>query len=205
MKKQSSSSDVSSTVDNFPPDVKVSKLFQSTSPVSVLENSNGSALSQNQNRIQRLAFLVKGIRSKRKRPTTLRFFQSLGAEMSQMFVPEESESENSAKKKRKKYRSPPQPVCHSPELFNPDGTVRKCTHCETTRTPQWREGPCGRKTLCNACGVRFRSGRLVPEYRPASSPTFVPTVHSNSHRKIIEMRRKDEGQLETRKIRTVTS
>ncbi|XP_010414546.1 PREDICTED: putative GATA transcription factor 13 isoform X2 [Camelina sativa] len=203
--KQSSSSDVSSTVDNFPPDVKVSKLFQSTSPVSVLENSNGSALSQNQNRIQRLAFLVKGTRSKRKRPTTLRFFQSLGAEMSQMFVPEESESENSAKKKRKKYRSPPQSVCNSPELFNPDGTVRKCTHCETTRTPQWREGPCGRKTLCNACGVRFRSGRLVPEYRPASSPTFVPTVHSNSHRKIIEMRRKDEGQPDTRKIRTVTS
>ncbi|XP_010470098.1 PREDICTED: putative GATA transcription factor 13 [Camelina sativa] len=196
--KQSSSSDVSSTVDNSPPDVKVSKLFQSSSPVSVVDNNtNGSVLSQNQNRIQRLAFLVKGIRSKRKRPTTLRFFQSLGAEMSQHFVSDESESETylsseSSAKKRKKNKSRPAPSVSSPELFNSDGTVRKCTHCETTRTPQWREGPCGRNTLCNACGVRFRSGRLVPEYRPASSPTFIPTVHSNSHRKIIEMKTKTE-------------
>ncbi|EOA27626.1 hypothetical protein CARUB_v10023774mg [Capsella rubella] len=205
--KQSSSSDVSSTVDGSPPDVKVSKLFQSSSPVSVVESTNGSLLSQNQNRIERLAFLKKGIRSKRRRPTTLKFFQTLGAEMSQQFVPDESESEtylsseNSAKKRKKIKSRPPQPSSYSPELFNSDGTVRKCTHCETTRTPQWREGPHGRNTLCNACGVRFRSGRLVPEYRPASSPTFIPAVHSNSHRKIIEMRRKDEGQFDTRKIR----
>jgi len=37
--------------------------------------------------------------------------------------------------------------------------------------------------------VRYKSGRLVPEYRPASSPTFSPKMHSNSHRKIVEMRR----------------
>nr|XP_025685208.1 GATA transcription factor 11 isoform X1 [Arachis hypogaea] len=67
-------------------------------------------------------------------------------------------------------------------------THRKCMHCEVTSTPQWREGPMGPKTLCNACGVRYRSGRLFPEYRPAASPTFVPSLHSNSHRKVIEMR-----------------
>lgn len=69
-------------------------------------------------------------------------------------------------------------------------TPRKCMHCEVTETPQWREGPMGPKTLCNACGVRYRSGRLVPEYRPAASPTFVPSVHSNSHKRIMEMRNK---------------
>lgn len=68
--------------------------------------------------------------------------------------------------------------------------VKKCTHCEVTKTPQWREGPMGPKTLCNACGVRYRSGRLYPEYRPAASPTFVPALHSNSHKKVIEMRKK---------------
>lgn len=47
----------------------------------------------------------------------------------------------------------------------------------------------GPKTLCNACGVRYKSGRLVPEYRPAASPTFVLTKHSNSHRKVMELRR----------------
>ncbi|KAE8656585.1 GATA transcription factor 12 [Hibiscus syriacus] len=69
---------------------------------------------------------------------------------------------------------------------------RKCLHCATDKTPQWRTGPMGPKTLCNACGVRYKSGRLVPEYRPASSPTFVLTKHSNSHRKVLELRRQKE-------------
>ncbi|KAJ7965932.1 GATA transcription factor [Quillaja saponaria] len=69
---------------------------------------------------------------------------------------------------------------------------RKCLHCATDKTPQWRTGPLGPKTLCNACGVRYKSGRLVPEYRPAASPTFVLTKHSNSHRKVLELRRQKE-------------
>ncbi|KAL0452156.1 UNVERIFIED_CONTAM: GATA transcription factor 8 [Sesamum latifolium] len=68
--------------------------------------------------------------------------------------------------------------------------VRKCMHCEITKTPQWRAGPMGPKTLCNACGVRYKSGRLFPEYRPAASPTFIPSLHSNSHKKVLEMRGK---------------
>ncbi|KAK7380613.1 hypothetical protein VNO78_33128 [Psophocarpus tetragonolobus] len=71
-----------------------------------------------------------------------------------------------------------------------DNTVRKCLHCEITKTPQWRAGPMGPKTLCNACGVRYKSGRLFPEYRPAASPTFCAAVHSNSHKKVLEMRNK---------------
>lgn len=73
-----------------------------------------------------------------------------------------------------------------------NGEGRKCLHCATDKTPQWRTGPMGPKTLCNACGVRYKSGRLVPEYRPASSPTFVLTKHSNSHRKVLELRRQKE-------------
>ncbi|KAG7026126.1 GATA transcription factor 1 [Cucurbita argyrosperma subsp. argyrosperma] len=69
---------------------------------------------------------------------------------------------------------------------------RKCLHCGAEKTPQWRAGPLGPKTLCNACGVRFKSGRLVPEYRPASSPTFSPVLHSNSHRKVMEIRRQKQ-------------
>ncbi|EOA21027.1 hypothetical protein CARUB_v10001360mg [Capsella rubella] len=69
---------------------------------------------------------------------------------------------------------------------------RRCLHCATDKTPQWRTGPMGPKTLCNACGVRYKSGRLVPEYRPAASPTFVLTKHSNSHRKVMELRRQKE-------------
>ncbi|XP_062102514.1 GATA transcription factor 5-like [Humulus lupulus] len=69
---------------------------------------------------------------------------------------------------------------------------RRCSHCGVQKTPQWRTGPLGAKTLCNACGVRFKSGRLLPEYRPACSPTFSSELHSNHHRKVLEMRRKKE-------------
>lgn len=70
---------------------------------------------------------------------------------------------------------------------------RRCSHCGVQKTPQWRTGPLGAKTLCNACGVRFKSGRLLPEYRPACSPTFSSELHSNHHRKVLEMRRKKES------------
>ncbi|KAL6209539.1 hypothetical protein ACLB2K_020479 [Fragaria x ananassa] len=77
------------------------------------------------------------------------------------------------------------------------GIQRRCSHCQVQKTPQWRTGPLGPKTLCNACGVRYKSGRLFPEYRPACSPTFSGDVHSNSHRKVLEMRRrKDTGDPE---------
>jgi hypothetical protein len=63
---------------------------------------------------------------------------------------------------------------------------RRCTHCQAEKTPQWREGPSGPKTLCNACGVRYKSGRLVPEYRPFGSPTFDNRMHSNFHKQILK-------------------
>jgi len=37
---------------------------------------------------------------------------------------------------------------------------RTCAHCRTQKTPLWRNGPLGPKTLCNACGVRFKLGKL---------------------------------------------
>ncbi|CAN8268184.1 unnamed protein product [Cochlearia groenlandica] len=74
--------------------------------------------------------------------------------------------------------------------------TRRCRHCGTEKTPQWRMGPEGSMTLCNACGVRYRSGRLLPEYRPASSPTFSTVLHSNRHCDVIDMRRKKREEEE---------
>ncbi|KAL6006108.1 hypothetical protein ACLOJK_040154 [Asimina triloba] len=79
---------------------------------------------------------------------------------------------------------------------NGNSEGRKCLHCATEKTPQWRTGPMGPKTLCNACGVRYKSGRLVPEYRPAASPTFILAKHSNSHRKVLELRRQKEQMVQ---------
>lgn len=90
---------------------------------------------------------------------------------------------------------------------SPAQPPRRCSHCGVQKTPQWRTGPLGAKTLCNACGVRFKSGRLLPEYRPACSPTFSSEVHSNHHRKVLEMRRKKEqlGPTESGLAPTVVS
>ncbi|CAL0330307.1 unnamed protein product [Lupinus luteus] len=38
-------------------------------------------------------------------------------------------------------------------------TVRVCSDCHTTKTPLWRSGPRGPKSLCNACGIRQRKAR----------------------------------------------
>merc|ERR1711939_471969 len=32
---------------------------------------------------------------------------------------------------------------------------RACRHCDTHFTSQWRTGPSGPSTLCNACGIRY--------------------------------------------------
>ncbi|KAA8499761.1 GATA transcription factor 9 [Porphyridium purpureum] len=38
---------------------------------------------------------------------------------------------------------------------------KRCAHCSASDTPLWRVGPSGPKTLCNACGLRWRkTGRL---------------------------------------------
>ncbi|KAJ9147078.1 hypothetical protein P3X46_029281 [Hevea brasiliensis] len=34
--------------------------------------------------------------------------------------------------------------------------ARRCANCDTTSTPLWRNGPRGPKSLCNACGIRFK-------------------------------------------------
>jgi len=36
-----------------------------------------------------------------------------------------------------------------------DKKVRKCLNCGTVKTPEWRRGPEGPRTLCNACGLKF--------------------------------------------------
>ncbi|PGH01824.1 hypothetical protein GX51_05004 [Blastomyces parvus] len=33
--------------------------------------------------------------------------------------------------------------------------TNSCTDCGTFSSPEWRKGPSGRKTLCNACGLRW--------------------------------------------------
>ncbi|KAK6933381.1 Zinc finger, GATA-type [Dillenia turbinata] len=193
--------------------------FQTSSPVSVLESSSscsgGKPMSLSPETV------VPGrARSKRPRPATFNprpAMQLISPTSSitetQQFatprIPSETESfaesrpmkkspkQASEHKKKKKMKLSPPLSSEWNEQNPPSQSVRKCLHCEITKTPQWRAGPLGPKTLCNACGVRYKSGRLFPEYRPAASPTFVPSLHSNSHKKVLEMRNKTGDKINT--------
>ncbi|XP_027925000.1 GATA transcription factor 8-like [Vigna unguiculata] len=189
--------------------------FQTASPVSVLESSTFSSREKAASRGAEIYIPVPcgRARSKRARPVVFNPHPVMQLISSASSTGENthhnttatsktsSDSENFAEstiktpkqvsgdhKKKKKIKV----TFSGGEDHNaaPSQTVRKCVHCEITKTPQWRAGPMGPKTLCNACGVRYKSGRLFPEYRPAASPTFCAAVHSNSHKKVLEMRNK---------------
>lgn len=91
-------------------------------------------------------------------------------------------------KRRLKQRAWPMKDFVFSALQNHEFRKRICTHCQIDKTPQWRIGPLGPKTLCNACGVRYNTGRLLPEYRPAASPSFDQNKHSNLHKQILRRR-----------------
>ena len=48
-----------------------------------------------------------------------------------------------------------------PEERTASGDPKACDDCNTTKTPLWRGGPNGPKSLCNACGIRYRKRRRV--------------------------------------------
>ncbi|XP_022942846.1 GATA transcription factor 19-like [Cucurbita moschata] len=58
--------------------------------------------------------------------------------------------------------------------------ARRCANCDTTSTPLWRNGPRGPKSLCNACGIRFKK----EERRAAATVNCTATAmaaESNNH------------------------
>ena len=205
--------------------------FQTSSPVSVLESSSSCSGEKTLPHSPETAAHGRRGRARSKRPRPATFNPRPGIQLisptssvnendipQQFVVPKvPSDSENYGesrllikiprqvnpehkKKKKIKLSLPAAPADNSQ---NPSGqAVRKCMHCEITKTPQWRAGPMGPKTLCNACGVRHKSGRLFPEYRPAASPTFVPSLHSNSHKKVLEMRTKTGAAPTTTMVTT---
>ncbi|CAI7776594.1 unnamed protein product, partial [Closterium sp. NIES-54] len=61
-----------------------------------------------------------------------------------------------------------------------NGIVKTCAHCGTSKTPLWRNGPPGPKSLCNACGIRFnkiRSGKRKASPQEAAMLREYDTVN----------------------------
>ncbi|KAJ8750825.1 hypothetical protein K2173_016006 [Erythroxylum novogranatense] len=61
--------------------------------------------------------------------------------------------------------------------------VRVCSDCNTTKTPLWRSGPRGPKSLCNACGIRQRKARRAMAAAGANGTVFT-TKQSTAKTKV---------------------
>ncbi|KAG1455861.1 hypothetical protein G6F56_006967 [Rhizopus delemar] len=46
--------------------------------------------------------------------------------------------------------------------------IKKCLYCGCKTTPMWRRGPQGAGTLCNACGVKWKHGKILNDCPPES-------------------------------------
>ncbi|KAH0730361.1 hypothetical protein KY289_001549 [Solanum tuberosum] len=44
----------------------------------------------------------------------------------------------------------------TPEVISSEIQQKTCVDCGAIKTPLWRSGPAGPKSLCNACGIRSR-------------------------------------------------
>jgi GATA-binding protein, other eukaryote len=104
--------------------------------------------------------------------------------------------------KKKKRKKTPASVASAKKPWWPPKSAKQCLHCGSSSTPQWREGPLGRSTLCNACGVRYRQGRLLPEYRPLASPTFEPSEHANRHSQVLQLHRQRRGGSQSQRAQS---
>ncbi|KAF9619510.1 hypothetical protein IFM89_007258 [Coptis chinensis] len=69
--------------------------------------------------------------------------------------------------------------------LNEDLIARRCANCDTTSTPLWRNGPRGPKSLCNACGIRFkkeeRRATAANNSNSGPAPTIIEPQHLMSH------------------------
>ncbi|KAK3016612.1 hypothetical protein RJ639_006490 [Escallonia herrerae] len=59
--------------------------------------------------------------------------------------------------------------------------ARRCANCDTTSTPLWRNGPRGPKSLCNACGIRFKKEERRATAAATSSGGVAPGVLESQH------------------------
>lgn len=75
--------------------------------------------------------------------------------------------------------------------------IKRCFDCGTSKTPLWRGGPAGPKSLCNACGIRSRKRRramlgLKPEEKKSKNNSNSSTsskLGSPLHQRLIEIGR----------------
>uniref|UniRef100_A0A452Y1L5 GATA-type domain-containing protein n=1 Tax=Aegilops tauschii subsp. strangulata TaxID=200361 RepID=A0A452Y1L5_AEGTS len=100
---------------------------------------------------------------------------------------------------------PPQVIGVAPAAA--EGGRMCCVECRTTTTPMWRSGPTGPRTLCNACGIRYRKKRrqeLGLDNKPQNQQLNQQQQHQQQQQQQ-QQQREDHGELQVvKKKRTVS-
>ncbi|KAL8527276.1 hypothetical protein ACS0TY_005229 [Phlomoides rotata] len=70
-------------------------------------------------------------------------------------------------------------------------SLKVCSLCHTSRTPLWRGGPSGPKSLCNACGIKYNKKKrqlLGLETGKPNKKKRTSVNRSSELREILKMR-----------------
>ncbi|KAG0167370.1 hypothetical protein DFQ30_006127, partial [Apophysomyces sp. BC1015] len=80
---------------------------------------------------------------------------------------------------------------HSSRALSSSSSLKKCLYCGSKSTPMWRRGPQGAGTLCNACGVKWKHGKILC----GTDTSTVPAVPAKERKNVAkgEKKRKKSG------------
>ncbi|KAF7727714.1 hypothetical protein EC973_007270 [Apophysomyces ossiformis] len=80
----------------------------------------------------------------------------------------------------------------SARTINASNSSKKCLYCGSKSTPMWRRGPQGAGTLCNACGVKWKHGKILCDTETLVQPTS-PAKERRSE--IVSEKKRKKGGL----------
>lgn len=88
---------------------------------------------------------------------------------------------NQADSSKPDISSPTESNTSSPKKPSPRSTdntnmSKECSYCGRKTTPMWRRGPQGPGTLCNACGVKWRHGKILCDNNSGETTTSSPST-----------------------------
>lgn len=84
----------------------------------------------------------------------------MGLEQPQQYKPS-SPAQKSIKKPSTKVKLNSAARSSAPTAVSAANLGKKCLYCGSKSTPMWRRGPQGAGTLCNACGVKWKHGKIL--------------------------------------------
>lgn len=76
---------------------------------------------------------------------------------------------------------------------------KRCLTCGTSKSPEWRKGPDGNKSLCNACGLRF-SRNASRQKKKEEKARNAAEVAANGGVIPVHLRRKFEAERDRKKV-----